>query len=135
MQSIRVQGESSAAHLHYLPCSIDSNGEAPVKQYLESTIRSRNGVQGSYEAATFRGRPLAGQEVQVPSGYGGVVLHEEKKPVTDVEERQFTATHHFSEFHYWNLETVPSGNDKLVQAIQWVDVAGAIHKPVKLSEE
>ena len=135
MQAIQVVGKSSVSQAHYLPCTIDSNGEAPVNQYFVSTIRQQKGVQEDFETATFRGRPLSGREVKLPDGYRATALREEKTPTTDVEERKVTATVHFNQFHYWNLETVPSKNDKLVQALQWIDVAAALHKPISLSEE
>ena len=135
MQGIKVGGESTKAHAHFLPCSISANGDAPVNQYFCSTIRPQTSGSGPYETATFRGRPLAGKELKLPDGYRATVLREENRPSTDVEERNVTATIHFDRFHYWNLENVPSDNDKLVQAMQWMDVAAAIHKPAVLSEE
>lgn len=36
------------------------------------------------------------------------------------------ATHKFSQFTYWNLETPPSNNDALVKAMQWINIASAV---------
>jgi len=36
------------------------------------------------------------------------------------------ATHKFSQFTYWNLETPPSNNDAIVKAIQWINIASAV---------
>ena len=36
------------------------------------------------------------------------------------------ATHKFSQFTYWNLETPPSNNDAVVKAMQWINIASAV---------
>ena len=36
------------------------------------------------------------------------------------------ATHKFSQFMYWNLETPPSNNDAVVKAMQWINIASAV---------
>ena len=36
------------------------------------------------------------------------------------------ATHKFSQFTYWNLETPPSNNDAIVKAMQWINIASAV---------
>lgn len=32
----------------------------------------------------------------------------------------------FSEFTYWNLDCTPSSDDKIVQAIQWIEISKAV---------
>ena len=36
------------------------------------------------------------------------------------------ATHKFSQFTYWNLETPPSNNDAIAKAMQWINIASAV---------
>ena len=36
------------------------------------------------------------------------------------------ATHKFSQFTYWNLETSPSNNDAIAKAMQWINIASAV---------
>ncbi|XP_045187454.2 ribonuclease H2 subunit C-like isoform X2 [Mercenaria mercenaria] len=83
--------------------------------------------------ASLRGRPLHGTKFDLPSGYTGVVFNETKKPVTEEEDRELTATHSFDSFHYWNLDREPSHGDKLHQALTWIDIAKALHSPVDAS--
>ena len=57
------------------------------------------------------------------------------KPISDVlvnsywdylQDRVMKATHKFSQFTYWNLETPPSNNDAIVKAMQWINIAAAV---------
>ena len=42
------------------------------------------------------------------------------------QDRVMKATHKFSQFTYWNLETPPSNNDAIVKAMQWINIAAAV---------
>ncbi|KAI0222199.1 hypothetical protein LSAT2_026549 [Lamellibrachia satsuma] len=78
--------------------------------------------------ASFRGRPLKGEKLNAPPGYTGVVMHEGQSD--GGEDRTIRVTHTFKDFTYWNLDVRPSVNDKIVQVMDWVDLAKVIHRPV-----
>ena len=42
------------------------------------------------------------------------------------QDRVMKATHKFSQFTYWNLETPPSNNDAIIKAMQWINIAAAV---------
>ena len=42
------------------------------------------------------------------------------------EDRTMRITHTFEEFTYWNLDLRPSVNDKIVQAMDWVNLAKVV---------
>lgn len=46
------------------------------------------------------------------------------------EERELKATGSFNDFISWNWDKNPSSDDKLKKALQWIDVASVLHKPV-----
>ncbi|XP_046855339.1 ribonuclease H2 subunit C-like [Xenia sp. Carnegie-2017] len=74
---------------------------------------------------------LMGEKVAIPDGYSGYLLRENRKPVTDNQDRSFRAIKRFSEFTHWNLEDRPCLNDKIRKAMQWIYISSAIHQPVK----
>lgn len=71
--------------------------------------------------ASFRGYPLQGKKIDIPSGYRGLVLNETKKPLTDVEERKLQSVKNFSKLTYWNWDDNPtSGNSSIHQLLDWM---------------
>ncbi|OCT84142.1 ribonuclease H2 subunit C [Xenopus laevis] len=113
--------------MHLLPCQIQKDGAANVKEYFNPAVRDREGGK----EVSFRGRALKGQEVSVPSGYMGVVLKEDHKPCSEEEDRLFTVKSTFRSFTQWNLETPPSADDVLVMSLAWPKIAASIHAPVE----
>lgn len=76
--------------------------------------------------SSFRGYPLHGKEVSVPEGYKGLTFFEYKKPHNDDEERNIYSTGKFDKFTYWNYDKIPSANDSLISALNWIDIAEAV---------
>ena len=56
----------------------------------------------------------------------GVIVTEARRPFTEDEERNLSADKSFKTFKYWNLDLKPSEDDKLTQAMKWIDVAKAV---------
>ncbi|XP_026325353.1 ribonuclease H2 subunit C [Hyposmocoma kahamanoa] len=109
---------------HYIPCKIDENGTANVRKYFEPYINSNDNGELT---ATFRGHPLDGIKMNVPEGYRAVVVTEAKRPLAEDAERRFQVAGGFKQFTYWNWDKKPSKNDNLVKALDWIDIAEAIH--------
>lgn len=123
---------SETKRVHLMACEVDHDGEAQVSDYFDPTVRvegTSSGVQNGESAlsASFRGRGLKGCVLNIPTGYSGFVMKEGRRPITDEEDRVMKATHKFSQFTYWNLETPTSNNDATVKAMQWINIASALH--------
>ncbi|XP_018515845.1 ribonuclease H2 subunit C [Lates calcarifer] len=128
-------GQAQKAPVHLMPCEIEHNGSAQVSQYLSATTKDRK-----YEkTVSFRGRGLKGQELSCPQGYTGLVLKEINKPGSDQEvnttdqltSRTVKVSSVFDKLTYWNLETPPNSDDTIVMAMDWPELAEAIHGPVE----
>lgn len=76
--------------------------------------------------ASFRGYPLIGKPIDLPKEYLGIVLHETCQPTTIEEERKFFPVHTFKSLTYWNWGKMPSKNDLIIQALDWIDIAEAV---------
>ncbi|XP_067006959.1 ribonuclease H2 subunit C isoform X2 [Anabrus simplex] len=119
--------------VHYLPCYIESDGDANVSKYFQRYIDKDKEKENSeiVVKASFRGYPLHGQIITLPHNYQGIVLKEMKKPLTEDAERNFHTTHIFRSLTYWNWDLQPSRNDAFISALDWIDVAEALHAPVE----
>ncbi|XP_038073972.1 ribonuclease H2 subunit C-like [Patiria miniata] len=117
--------DSSPADVHLLGCNVEHTGDAKVSEFFKTAIRKKKNENDL--SATFRGRTLCGQVLNVPTGYTGLVLKENQRPFMEEEDRTLQATHQFDKFTYWNLEMTPSVNDAVVKAMMWPEIAEAIH--------
>ncbi|XP_071800525.1 ribonuclease H2 subunit C-like [Asterias amurensis] len=122
--------KSSVADVHLLGCNIEHTGDARVSNFFKTTVHKNENEM----TATFRGRALCGQELDVPTGYTGFVLKEHQKPFMEEEDRTLQAVHQFDKFSYWNLEKTPSANDAVVKAMMWPEIAAAIHGTEETNE-
>lgn len=74
--------------------------------------------------ASFRGYPLQGIKIEVPTGYRGIVINEIKKPLVDTEERKLQSVKSFSEFTYWKWDDIPTpGNGSIHQLLDWMPIS------------
>ncbi|XP_056238494.1 ribonuclease H2 subunit C isoform X2 [Seriola aureovittata] len=117
-------GQAQRAPVHLMPCEIEHNGPAQVSQYFTATTKDQKTV-------SFRGRGLKGQELSCPQGYTGLVLKEINKSGSDQEDRTVKVSSVFDKLTYWNLETPPNSDDAVVMAMDWPELAEAIHGPVE----
>lgn len=76
--------------------------------------------------ASFRGRPLLGEEISLPSGYKGLVVQETKQPLVENVDRTLHTSNLFDQLTYWNWDKVPSANDPFISALSWIDIAEAV---------
>ncbi|CAJ1058730.1 ribonuclease H2 subunit C [Xyrichtys novacula] len=113
--------------VHLMPCEIEHDGPAQVSQYLTATTKDCK----QEKTVSFRGRGLKGQELSCPQGYTGLVLKEINKPGSDQEDRTVKLTSTFDKLTYWNLETPTNSDDTVVMAMDWPELAEAIHGPVE----
>ncbi|KAM7000026.1 ribonuclease H2 subunit C isoform 1-T1 [Tautogolabrus adspersus] len=146
VQLVSSVGQAPRVPVHLLPCEIEHEGPAQVSQYLTATTKnSKQGIlkidKGNQsfvhfyptteKTVSFRGRGLKGQELSCPQGYTGLVLKEINKPGSDQEDRTVKLSSVFDKLTYWNLETPPNSDDTVVMAMDWPELAEAIHGPVE----
>ncbi|XP_068449093.1 ribonuclease H2 subunit C isoform X1 [Clinocottus analis] len=128
---IRVQvssvGDAQRVPVHLMPCEIEDNGPAEVSKYLTATTKDCK----LEKTVSFRGRGLKGRELSCPQGYTGLVLKEVDKASSDQEDRTLRVSSVFDKLTYWNLETPPNSDDTVVMAMDWPELAEAIHGPVE----
>ncbi|XP_043253222.1 ribonuclease H2 subunit C [Colletes latitarsis] len=110
--------------LHLMPCKIHGDESANVSSYFTPYIRK---IDDEHYNSSFRGYPLQGKKITIPSGYKGITFLEHKKPEMENMERNLYSTGTFSYFTYWNYDKLPSKNDALAAAIDWIDIAEALH--------
>lgn len=109
-----------------MPCEIEHNGTAHISEYFSATAKHCKHEQ----TVSFRGRGLKGQEISCPQGFTGFVLKEVNRPGSDEEDRTVRVSSVFHKLTYWNLETPPSSDDTIVMAMDWPELAEALHGPV-----
>ncbi|GAB1865787.1 Ribonuclease H2 subunit C [Camponotus japonicus] len=112
------------SELHLMPCKIHGDQAANVSSYFESSIRK---IDEEHYDCSFRGYPLQGKKVIVPAGYKGIMFMENKKTDAENKIRNLYCTGTFSQFTYWNYDRIPSKNDSLVAALDWIDIAEVLH--------
>ncbi|CAK9826130.1 Ribonuclease H2 subunit C [Anthophora retusa] len=110
--------------LHLMPCKICGDESANVSSYFTPYIRQ---VDDEHFKSSFRGRPLQGKRVTIPSKYKGITFVERKKPEVENIERNLYSTGTFSHFTYWNYDKLPSKNDAVAATMDWIDIAEALH--------
>uniref|UniRef100_A0A1B0D716 Uncharacterized protein n=1 Tax=Phlebotomus papatasi TaxID=29031 RepID=A0A1B0D716_PHLPP len=118
---ISTEGLQSAptAKIHFIPAETDSSGAANVEKYFENFVKTdQNGVSTN----SLRGYPLVGNDFSVPESHQGVVLTSAKG-----DSSAMKITGKFDKFSYWNYDTIPSKNDALRQAMDWIDISRALH--------
>lgn len=76
--------------------------------------------------ASFRGRPLFGSEIHLPEGYTGYVL--DKPDGTIPEPQVFDVRQSFKSIKYWNLDRLPSKNDPIISALDWLDISKSVSR-------
>ncbi|RUS68498.1 hypothetical protein EGW08_023740 [Elysia chlorotica] len=121
-----LQSSSALDSCHLMPCKISHDGEAKTSNFFHPSIKE----EGELKTGTFRGRPLNGKVLNVPSGYTGVMLTEPHKRATEEEDRVLLASQKFDSFTYWNLDKEPSSDDQIQRALQWIDLSAVLHKPI-----
>ncbi|CAL8264245.1 unnamed protein product [Lota lota] len=124
---LSTMGKAERTTVHLMPCEIEHNGSAQVSQYFTSTIKDRK----QEKTVSFRGRGLRGAELSCPQGYTGLVLKEVNPNGSDQEDRTVKVSSTFDKLTYWNLETPPNSDDMVVMAMDWPELAEAIHGAVE----
>lgn len=62
--------------------------------------------------------------MQLPEGYCGYVLRKGRGGTS--ESRVHDIDQSFKKITYWNLDRIPSQNDAIVSALDWINVSKAV---------
>ncbi|KAF0292077.1 Ribonuclease H2 subunit C [Amphibalanus amphitrite] len=117
-----VRAKETAAgvtKLQHMPCRIEHRGTAKVEEFFTPLVRE---VSPGVLEGQFRGRPLDGSTVSLPSGYRAVVVREEPQS----EGTRYVATEAFSGFTSWNWDRKSSASDPTARLLDWFDLADAV---------
>ncbi|XP_058465990.1 ribonuclease H2 subunit C [Malaya genurostris] len=123
---------SNPPKLHYIPATIRGDGPAKVDQYFESYTEQ---LEDETLVNSLRGFPLRGKQINLPIGYSGLIFQETQKPLSSEEDRNFSFGGAFKRFTYWNYDKIPSKNDPFVKALDWMELAEALHEPISVNKE
>nr|CAG4642185.1 EOG090X0IC1 [Eurycercus lamellatus] len=125
-----VFDSNDCLEVHSIPCKIDFSGIANVSGFFTPYIESnkRSDAESEVLEASFRGHPLHGKVISIPEGYTGLVLNETKKPLTEVENRSLLVKEKFKELTIWNWDYLPTENDSIKQAMDWLLLSKVIHE-------
>ncbi|XP_025196805.1 uncharacterized protein C12B10.15c [Melanaphis sacchari] len=132
-----VGSDQQAVHL--LPCKIHttkSDGDrqtltAPVDRYFNPYKAAMDDEDALWHAS-LRGKPLTGVKLSMPDGYVGVLCVGEDSDATHSTVDDSTATvksvtgEVTQELMYWNWDRIPTREDPLLSAFDWVRVSEAI---------
>lgn len=131
--------------VHLLPCKIhpgkavdDSHTlTAPVDRYFRpyaAAAPGENGSDGNKSwRASLRGKPLTGVELGMPNGYVGVLCtsgstddrNGQDLPAEDPEAGSIVGEV-TKGMTYWNWDRLPTREDPLLAALDWVRISEAI---------
>nr|CAG4641342.1 EOG090X0IC1 [Eulimnadia texana] len=128
----------NTGEVHLMPCKIHHDGPANVSTYFTPYISEKSPSDESSDKvlqASFRGRLLLGQQIEIPENFTGYVLSESKKPLSEESDRKLHCSDTFQGFTYWNWDHEPTKNDAVQQVFEWLDVSQAIHQNVDDQDE
>jgi len=99
-----------------MPFSIDisSSISSDIKRHFTNSIHT-NPTTNHFEAS-FRGRPLNGEQISIPSDYIGVLTNSSKVHST------------FDKLTYFNLDCKPTKNDCIVRSLDYLSLAKVLHE-------
>ncbi|XP_060846904.1 ribonuclease H2 subunit C [Rhopalosiphum padi] len=124
--------------IHLLPCKIHTRKPdddrqtttAPVDRYFSPYTKATTDDEAALWHASLRGKPLTGVKLSMPDGYVGVLcVSEEDDGSRNTVNDSTTAavTGEITEqLMYWNWDRIPTREDPLLSALDWVRVSEAI---------
>ena len=114
--------EAAPSQAHLLPCEIQATGPALVSAYFQPQAREKS------QEAAFRGRGLKGAEVPLPPGYAGAMLADTvSADVADGEERRWVHRGVIDKFTFWKHDELPHGEEPILKAMRWAELADVLH--------
>ena len=102
--------------VYSMPFSIDTTSTIPsdIKRHFTNSVQTN--PETNQLEASFRGRPLNGKHVTIPSDYTGILTNS-SKPIAS-----------FDQITYFNLDCSTSKNDCIARSLQWLSLAKILHE-------
>jgi len=133
-----VGNDQQAVHL--LPCKIHTRKPgsdcqtltAPVDRYFCPYTKAARDDGTKLWHSSLRGKPLTGVKLSMPDGYVGVLCVSKdddgcRNAVDDsTAEVESIAGEITPQLMYWNWDRIPTREDPLLSALDWVRVSEAI---------
>jgi len=129
--------------LHLLPCKIrpdkvavdNRTQTAPVDRYFcpyaknvttttSATVPATSDI--ALWHASFRGKPLTGVQLGMPDNYVGVLCNGTGDRVEPDDSSDLMADEVTEQLMYWNWDRIPTREDPLLAAFDWVRVSEAM---------
>ncbi|CAF2978678.1 unnamed protein product [Rotaria socialis] len=106
-----------SSNVYSMPCSIDvpSTITSDIKRHFTNSIKQKDNHDNKC-VASFRGRPLDGEQLNIPDDYIGVLTNSSK------------IVSSFDKLTYFNLDCSTSKNDCLARSIAWLSLAKILHE-------
>jgi len=130
--------EKEEVDVHHVPFKVEYEGPANVD--VKFTGKSVTSGDSSVLINQFRGRPLHGEELKLPKNFEGVVASDLKGSSEDTTEdssssegAEISLVKKFDSMTYWNWDRLPSGMDKHVKLIDWLELSEVLHEPIQNS--
>lgn len=118
--SFNQKSDKDKVTLHRLPCNVKYSGPARVSDYFEPNILT--GSKDNKRTASFRGRPLHGNQVEVPPKYKASLLTKQESG----DDLKFRRGQDCDKVIVWELDREPK-QSPFNKGLQWIQIASAIH--------
>ena len=107
----------SSTIVYSMPFSIDipSTITSDIKRHFTNSIQINDNNHNKL-IASFRGRPLDGEHIDIPNDYIGILTNS-SKPLSS-----------FDKLTYFNLDCSTSKNDCIARSIEWLSLAKILHE-------
>ena len=116
---------TSPSSLQYIPATIEHNAAEPIHAYFTQFIHE-NEDKKCLET-TLQGRPLEGEVIKMPEGHECVVVQMGRTAKEEDDVKVARVVKRTEGFTCWNYDRVPSDQDQLRQAMQWMKMATLMH--------
>ncbi|CAO1424993.1 unnamed protein product [Diamesa tonsa] len=113
--------------VHFIPASIDGNGEMKIDEYFNNYQVEENGVLIN----SLRGYPLKGVEMKLPENLQGIVFRENEQLKIEEAERELKFGGKFDSFTYWNYDRNPTDNDAYKKLTHYLQTSQALHTEIQ----
>ena len=81
---------------------------------------------GLAQTTSFRGHPLIGEKINVNENFTGLVISETKISITEIQQKPMLVNNTFKQINYWNWDYIPSSNDPVPQAMEWLSLSEVV---------
>eukprot|EP01038_Epipyxis_sp_PR26KG_P010557 gene10557-14183_t len=129
----KVEVDANESIVHYLPCSIDYDGPAPIKSYFmvedfNQKRENENNIEKSesgFKRSRIRGRELIGQDIILPSNIRGLNMVKSEISTNDGCVK-FDSAGLFQKITVWQHD-VPPDLTPINDLLDWIEIANTIH--------